>query len=305
MNKVVRSTKVLVIGSRGFIGRHISAFLKSKGFTVVNCDIVKDFSKDYFQLKSDMSNISEIFKKHKFEFCINASGAANVGQSFATPSTDFNLNTYNVLLILESIKLNNTACKFVNLSSAAVYGNPKLLPINELADLNPISPYGYHKLFSELICKEYFELFNISTINLRLFSVYGEGLKKQIFWDLHNKVLNSNDGIINVLGNSNDSRDFLYVSDVVQAIFLVINNLDFEGQSINVASGSQIYIGDAVNCFVKLYNKSVDVVFDNNSVAGNPSNWEADITNLVNIGFERKVDLEEGLTNYYNWVIND
>lgn len=304
MNKVAE-IKILIIGSWGFIGRHLSTFLKSKGFIVFNCDIVKDNSNDYFQLNSDLTNFSDIFKERKFDYCINASGAANVGQSFITTNLDFKLNTHNVLLILESLRLDNSTCKFINLSSAAVYGNPQLLPIVESAILKPISPYGFHKLYSELICKEYYELFGISTVNLRLFSVYGEGLKKQIFWDLHNKVKNSNNGIIHVLGNPNDSRDFLYISDVLEAILLVINNLEFNGESINVASGTQTFIGDAVKYFVDLYDKSLDVEFDNSSVKGNPNNWEADITRLVNIGFRRKVDFKAGLNNYFNWVIND
>ena len=111
--------------------------------------------------------------------------------SFKDPLFDFNLNVFNVFKILEAIKLFNDKCKFVNLSSAAVYGNPDILPIIETSTILPISPYGFHKSISETIVKEYYSVYKIQSISLRVFSVYGEYLKKQLFWDLYNKILNS------------------------------------------------------------------------------------------------------------------
>jgi len=86
----------------------------------------------------------------------------------------------------------NNKCKYLHISSAAVYGNPKQLPVKETDNCQPLSPYGWHKWMSELICQEYFRLYNIRSLIVRPFSVYGPGLRKQLFWDLYGKAFGKN-----------------------------------------------------------------------------------------------------------------
>jgi dTDP-glucose 4,6-dehydratase/UDP-glucose 4-epimerase len=207
--------KILIIGSNGFIGSNAEKFFSKRGYDVYSSDIQNSINKKYFKFDSNNPNFEILFNSIKFDFCINATGAANVSNSFNNPLIDFNLNVFNVIKILDAIRLYNPTCKFINFSSAAVYGNPILLPIKEDDTLQPISPYGFHKMYSEKICEEYYKLFQIKTVSLRLFSVFGENLKKQIFWDLYTKVIETNNDLITLNGEGNESRDFIYIFDFI------------------------------------------------------------------------------------------
>lgn len=294
--------KFLIIGSGGFIGNHISLYFKNLGYDVYTADILIKEEPNYFILNSESSNFSDLFNLIKFDVCINASGAANVNLSFEYPELDFNLNTTNVYKLLSAIRTYNPNCKFINFSSAAVYGDPKILPIKESFSPRPISPYGFHKHYSEIICEEFFNIYKIQTISLRVFSVYGEGLKKQLFWDLHKKIKNSNNLQISILGNGKESRDFIYINDLLQVLNLIITKLNFQGQRINVANGEEILISDAVEMFIKIVKKPIQINYDNEGLVGNPKNWIADISILKQLGYIKKYNLSDGLTNYINWL---
>ena len=141
---------ILVIGSKGFIGNEICNFFVNKGYFVIGCDIYPVLSdKNYVCLDSINPNFSSIFKKYNFSYRINCSGSANVQLSIKEPLSDFMLNTVNVFNMLESIRKFSPTTNFINLSSAAVYGNPISLPISENTSLSPVSPYGLHKMQSE------------------------------------------------------------------------------------------------------------------------------------------------------------
>ena len=94
------------------------------------------------------------------------------------------LNVSNVFKQLDAIRKFQPGCKYINLSSAAVYGNPESLPISEDHHLDPISPYGNHKKMAEEVCADFYTNYRIPTCSLRIFSAYGAGLQKQLFWDL-------------------------------------------------------------------------------------------------------------------------
>ncbi|HXD91726.1 MAG TPA: NAD-dependent epimerase/dehydratase family protein, partial [Bacteroidia bacterium] len=179
--------KILIIGSKGFIGSHASRFF-SAGHDVWGADVLEsNDDKKYYLLDKKNTNFEVIFLENTFDLCINASGNGSVPISINSPVLDFELNVTNTIKLLDAIRVHNPLCKFINISSAAVYGNPPGIPVTEDMPLLPLSPYGWHKLYSEQISKEYFYLYNLQTINLRLFSVYGEHLKKQLFWDIYQK----------------------------------------------------------------------------------------------------------------------
>ena len=294
--------RILIIGSEGFIGKSISQYFLTLGHIVFTADIVNLSKSNYLFLKSDISNLPNLFKHKNFDICINASGLANVSNSFDESNQDFVANVFNVHIILEAIKLFNKNCKFINLSSAAVYGNPKSYPISELDYLNPISPYGYHKLMSEVLCCEYNKVFGIHTLSLRIFSVYGPGSRKQLFWDVYKKIENSSNGAIELIGNGDESRDFIFIDDLLEAVNCIVDNSTFDGGAINVASGEETLIKNAIYTFVNLFQPSIKIIFDNKIRNGDPSNWQADITLLKSFGFKHKYSLEFGLNKYVTWL---
>ena len=301
--------KLLIIGSTGFIGKNAVNYFIKKGYDVYGADIVIKKEDKYTILNPENMDFTNLFSQQKYDICINASGAANVGLSFQYPAIDFSLNVSNVFNMLDAIRINNPDCKFINFSSAAVYGNPKLLPVIEHEAINPLSPYGFHKHYSENICKEFFESYNVQTVSLRVFSVYGEGLKKQLFWDIYKKVINSVDNKITLFGTGYETRDFIYIHDLLNAIELVIMKHEFRGSVINISSGEEITIKKAVEIFKNEYQPSINVVFNNEIKEGDPLHWRADISILKSFGFKSTYTLQQGLSNYSKWLkqlnIND
>lgn len=293
--------KILIVGSKGFIGSAAFAFYKEKNFGVFGCDVVNDYtSENYFQIDATNSDFHQIFQNEKFDVCINCSGAASVPQSLQNPLRDFTLNTYNVAKLLEAIKEYGPNCKFINLSSAAVYGNPITLPIFEENNCDPISPYGIHKKFAEELCTEYQSFFGLRTCNVRIFSAFGNGLKKQLIWDLFQKFKTQD--IIELFGTGEETRDFIHVSDIIFALNCIINKGDFKGENYNIANGEEIKIKDIAQLFINLTKSKKTVTFNQQQKTGDPINWKADISKIKALGYVQKTTLEDGLRNYIQWA---
>lgn len=292
---------ILIIGSEGFIGSNAVKYFRDKGHLVFEADIVLKEDKFYTIINPEHSDFGALFSSQKYDVCLNATGAANVQFSFQQPSLDYSLNVANVYYILDALKRYNQACKFINLSSAAVYGNPETLPINEMHALRPISPYGWHKVYSEQICSEFFNLFQVPTISLRIFSAYGEGLKKQLLWDIFKKIQNSNESI-ELFGTGKETRDFIYVADILKAIDCVIDNDSFTGQTVNVASGTAVSVAEVATTLVSYLKPSIEVKFSAQAKTGDPSFWQADIKVLKEMGFRPEYTLNEGIKKYALWL---
>jgi UDP-glucose 4-epimerase len=294
--------KILILGSEGFIGSHAVRHFRSLGHPVIAADIVLKQEKDYMLINPELPDFSRIFSRTSFDLCINATGAANVQLSFAHPAMDYMLNVTNVYTILDSIRQYNPGCKFINFSSAAVYGNPASLPIHESAVLSPVSPYGHHKVYSEQVCREFFDLFQVSTLSLRIFSAYGEGLMKQLFWDVYKKISGAEGGFIELFGTGRETRDFIYVTDIMHALESVIQDAKFDGTAINLASGKESSIKEVTDIFVEALKSKVEIKFTGSNKIGDPLNWRADIGLLESYGFKPRYSLNEGINNYCKWL---
>lgn len=290
---------ILIIGSKGFIGSHLLKYLsQQQNIVCYGCDIIKDSSSNYFYITNFKYDFNKLLELIKFDYCINCSGSANVKDSFVNTLNDFDLNVSNVILILDSLKHNLPLCKFINLSSAAVYGNPKGLPILVSDKENPISPYGMHKYLSEKLCFEYYKAFQIPTLSLRIFSAYGPGLKKQIFWDWYCKAINNELILLN--GTGNESRDYIFIDDLVKIIHLVIINGKFNGSCINVGNGSEIFIKDIAKIFFTILNRTFE--FTGNRNEADPINWFAEISQLKQWGYVQKISISNGIAKYIEWA---
>jgi UDP-glucose 4-epimerase len=292
--------KILILGSQGFIGSHIiKHFCKSKNI-IFGCDLIEFDSSEYHYSKLSVlsSDFEQLFISNSFDVCINASGSGNVGFSVENPLSDFEANALAVFKILDCIKKHQPSCKYLHISSAAVYGNPIKLPINENDGTNPLSPYGFHKLMSETICKEFHQLFGISIAIIRPFSVYGNGLKKQLLWDICQKLENNN--TIELFGTGMESRDFIHINDLVQIIDLIISKATFKCDVFNVANGEETTIKNLATIF-KSYFLGKEISFSGKSKIGDPLNWKADINKMISLGYSPKVILEDGVSNYITW----
>ncbi|ABG58133.1 NAD-dependent epimerase/dehydratase family protein [Cytophaga hutchinsonii] len=294
--------KILVIGSKGFIGSNLVAYYeKINTIDVWGCDVISDYSsRNYFLIDASNSDFNEVFQQVAFDVCINCSGSASVPLSMINPGRDFHLNVLNVFNMLDSIRKNIPSCKFVNLSSAAVYGNPESLPIKEDTPINPLSPYGWHKLQSEILCKQFNQNFALHTCSLRIFSAYGIGLRKQLFWDWFQKI---NDAAsMSIYGTGKESRDFIYIDDLIQCIECVVARGDFNAGIYNIANGQEIYIADAIKEFKKASGKSFEYTFTQETRPGDPINWVADISKLKTLGYQQQVTFEKGVEILMKWL---
>lgn len=295
--------KILIIGSKGFIGSHCVDYFLSKGFEVVQADVNASSRMNYYQIESHNSDFSAPFKAHQFDVCINASGSAHVGFSFENPTKDFELNVVNVQKILVAIRDYNFDCKFINFSSAAVYGNPQSLPITENSTCTPLSPYGFHKLQSELLLTEYHKFFGLKTCSLRVFSAYGPRLKKQLFWDIYQKAVQND--VVSLFGTGSETRDFIYIDDLIQILDLVIKSSPFQGSVYNVASQVETTIVEAAQVFINKFSPEKELVFNGEVKVGDPNNWVADMECLKDFGFKPQFNLQLGLKKYAEWLIEN
>ena len=293
--------KVLVIGSKGFIGSHLMSYLLSNRIESWGCDVYTDYNeKDFFLVDATNADFSEVFSSVQFNLCINCSGAASVPDSLVNPLRDFTLNTLNVVKMLDAIRRYSPSCKFINLSSAAVYGNPQQLPINENYKLAPVSPYGFHKLYAENVCEEYYRFYSLKTCSVRIFSAYGPRLKKQLFWDLFSKT--KTDKPITLFGTGKESRDFIYVTDIVNALWLIMQKSQFKGDVYNLANGVEVTIETTANLFYASLARKIVFSFNGEERKGDPQNWVADISKIRQMGYTPSVSLNEGIQNYIEWL---
>lgn len=296
--------KVVITGADGFIGSYLVKYYSKRDCRVYQWKIdglymdMKHVSKASLMNSED---VNIVLCDINPDLILHCAGSADVNYSVKYPIEDLKSNyitTHNLLFAMR--KLENKNCKFVLFSSAAVYGNPVQLPMNEQEPINPLSPYALHKRAAEEICEFVHQNYNLKVKVLRIFSVYGPGLRKQIFWDMYNKI--KNDKKLTLFGSGKESRDYIYIDDLVRAVDIISTN-DSDDIYYNVANGEEITIEHAATIFVKHMSKEpIGIEFTGCIREGDPINWKADISKLRKLGYNRKVSFEEGLGQYIKWA---
>lgn len=292
---------VLILGSLGFIGSHLVKHFTERGLSVIGCDLTEHSSSYYnYQKISILSpDFEALFDEYQFAVCINASGSGNVGFSVLHPLSDFETNTYSVAKVLDAIRKYQPACRYIHISSAAVYGNPVRLPVKETDATAPLSPYGFNKLMSEQLCTAYHQLYKIPVAIIRPFSVYGNGLKKQLLWDICSKLAKAN--TVELFGTGNESRDFIHVSDLALLIELVLEKSDFQLDIYNAASGNETSISEIAIMQETSFGSTKVIRFTGQNKKGDPLNWKADVAKSRAIGFFNQKELKAGVEEYIHW----
>jgi len=293
---------IIVIGSQGFIGSHLCAHFVKVGYKVYGADVLEtppNLKYQYIKVSRLSAQWEELLQLTKFNICINAAGSGNVSYSVQYPVIDFEANTLDVMRLLDALRKYGQGCKYLHISSAAVYGNSRELPVSEGSQLEPISPYGFHKLMSEVLCKEYYKLYNINVAVIRPFSIFGNGLHKQLLWDLCNKVKNNN--TVTLFGTGNETRDFIHIVDFVSLVDILFDQSDFKCDIYNAASGKEISIKKVATIFETSYGNGTNINFNGEVKQGDPANWRADIAKITALGFKPEVDFERGVIDYIKW----
>lgn len=304
----IKSKNILITGASGFIGYYLSELCAKNGANLYGIDknSPKNNSiwKKFIQNELGKDALESIMINNNIDYVFHLSGSASVGLSFKNPYDDFTSLVPSTISLLVCMSKFSPEAKLITFSSAAVYGNPISLPINEEDTKNPISPYGIHKSINESLIESYSKLFKIDCSVLRIFSAYGVGLRKQLFWDVMNKY-KINSEYIELFGTGLETRDFISVNDVVRA-GLHVSNISCKNyfNVYNVANGVETTINDAVNQLFSSLNSKPKIIFKGQNMIGNPLNWRANIDKLSATGFRSMYSISKELDYYFKWFIN-
>ena len=296
---------VLITGVTGFIGRYVARQFAETGWSVVGIgnrppeNAPRQDLFRYQQISLPSGDLANIIQELQPEICIHCAGRASVELSITDPSADFSNSVSVTFNLLDSLRLYAPKCRLIYLSSAAVYGNPEKLPIQESQSLKPISPYGFHKMMSEQLCTEFFKVYNLPTAIVRIFSGYGPGLRRQVLWDMCQKALTQS--ALKLRGTGNESRDFIHGRDVARAIHILAEKADCEAEVYNLANGVETTIKELAELMLAKLGEYVPVEFDNVTPVGTPINWQADMSKLTKLGFTPEVTIERGVNVYVQW----
>lgn len=300
-----KSQRILITGVAGFLGRQIARHCFENKWQVIGIDNsppenapLSDLS-EYYRFQLPDNNLASILQSNPPQVCVHCAGRASVGLSMNDPVADFYTNSVLTFEILNLLRLYAPNCRFIFLSSAAVYGNPIALPVAETQSPQPLSPYGFHKLYCEQLCWEFSSIYQLKTASLRIFSAYGSGLRRQVVWDICQKAITQDRLILQ--GTGNESRDFIHALDIAQAVEIVATSAEMRGEVYNLGSGQETKISHLATLILQELGLNSQPEFDGIVPEGNPLFWQASITSLQNLGFRPAISLEMGIKNFVRW----
>ena len=265
--------KILITGTSGFVGFHVASYFLNKDYIVYGvdnhnnyydiklkikrCNLLKKYKKFFF-IKDDIQNksFSSLLGKIKPDVIIHLAAQAGVRFSYKNPFKYIDYNITGFLNLLESMKkykLNN----LIYASSSSIYGNVKKYPIKENFEFNPENFYGLTKVFNEKLVDVYLKNYQINSVGLRMFTVYGELGRPDMFIP---KIINNlkTRKFIQLYNNGNHYRDFTYVGDVSK-IIIKLSNANFlknkKNLILNICSGKSI----SIIKIIKLISQSINI----------------------------------------------
>ena len=258
--------KILVTGGAGFIGSHIVEYLVQRGNNVIVLDNLSNGKMQNMSKVSDDINfvngdvrdcnlVEQLVKDVDGVF--HEAALVSVPESFKMQNEYFDVNVNGTENILKLAK--EYGFKIVYASSSSVYGNPKSVPIKEDDDRNPLNPYAKTKLEDELLAEKYSEM-GVHVIGLRYFNIFGRRQSKEYAGVIKlflEKIQQNKAPIIN--GDGSQTRDFVYVEDVVKANILAMDS-NIKYKFLNVGSGFSISILDLANACIEASGLSLKPV---------------------------------------------
>jgi UDP-glucose 4-epimerase len=234
------------------------------------------------------------------EIVFHLAGGASVGASLAMPLEDFSRTVSTTARLLDWLRVTAPAAHVVAASSAAVYGAGHASEISESAATTPYSPYGWHKKMMEDLLQSYAETFGMRCSVVRLFSVYGPGLRKQLLWDVCSR-LQSGVRVLTLGGTGGELRDWVEVSDVARLLALV-GRRPGRGFAIwNGGSGQAEPVSTMATRLVESWGIDLPIEFSGRTRPGDPFSLVADTSSLKALGFEWAVPLAVGVGRYVEW----
>lgn len=269
--------RILITGSRGFVGKALTNFLTEKNL-------------EFFCTNIDLCNWNSVKETQQADIIIHLASKNFVPESFEKPHLYYQNNITSTLNVLEIAKIWKAKLIFF---STYVYGTPQYLPINEEHPITPLNPYTQSKVIGEELCEAYFRDFRVPITIFRPFNIFGPDQNKSFFIptiisQLDNEYINLND--------PRPKRDFIYIDDVINAIWLAVNNIEPNLNIYNLGTGVSTSVCDLVNSIIDIFDSKAKANFSNNIRQGEVLETIADISKIQKeLGWSPKYTLLEGI----------
>ncbi|MBT0160053.1 NAD-dependent epimerase/dehydratase family protein [Candidatus Bathyarchaeota archaeon A05DMB-2] len=270
--------RVLVTGGAGFIGFHLCKKLSeyTSNLTIYDnlssgkLENVKDLPKANF-VKGDILDLTKLCSLEKADLIYHLAAQVVVPYSMENPLEDFETNAHGTLNVLEKARKDDARIVFA--SSAAVYGNPTKLPTPEDYGFNPFSCYGLSKVVGEEYCNMYANQYGLEVTIMRFANVYGSRCHGVIN-DFLDK-LSRNPNRLEIIGTGLQSRDFVHISDIVEALITSVQKEKAIGQTYNLGYGKTTKIIDLAKMILKILDLTNKTVITTTNVS-----WKGDINTI-------------------------
>ena len=299
--------KIFVTGGAGFIGRYLVDSLLQSNHEVTIFENLSNSSKGNIEnllkrgvtlIEGDLTDF-ELLKKNlkNFDLVVHLAAKIDILESLDHPEITNKVNVEGTINLLRACIENNVK-NIVGASSAAVYGNPEIIPVTEETIPNPVSPYGADKLAMEFYLRAFANAFNLNTISLRFFNVFGKG-QSNAYAGVITKFLEKikENKPLEIFGDGKNSRDYIFIEDLIHGILQAIQNIDGQkGTVYNLASGKSTTINELASLMLKISGKNLDIV-NLDPRPGDLLFSEVVISKAKNeLNYSPKFDLESGLS---------
>jgi UDP-glucose 4-epimerase len=302
-------TLALITGAKGFIGRYLAFNLAQRGVTVIGLGhgawLRHEFTpwgvSDWLNGDITPSNLDRLFSESILpDQIFHLAGGSAVGPSFATPEEDFRRSVDSTFRLLEWTRNASPHSSVVLASSASVYGSLHSKPILETDRTLPYSPYGYHKLITELLCESFAQNFNLSISIVRLFSVYGPELKKQLLWDLCMRFKEKPTELL-LAGSGQEVRDWLHVTDAAQYLIQAAALATPDKFLLNGGTGIETTVRQVAEQIRDAYELKTEIKFSGQSRKGDPQYLVANTDKGIAHRFNPQKIWKNGFNDYVEW----
>lgn len=304
--------KIWITGARGFIGRHLARHLSGAGNQVAGIghghwpqpDASQSGISHWLNADIDGASLTRLAERAGAPDCIyHLAGGSSVGASLAAPLEDFRRTAVSAAELLEWARANAAGARIVAVSSAAVYGDGHQGPIDEDAPVRPFSPYGFHKYAMEQLCRSYAQSAGAQVAIVRLFSIYGNGLAKQLLWDLCSRF--EGGAAETVLGGSGEElRDWLHIDDVARLLEMAAAHASPDVTLVNGGRGEGLAVRTVAELVRSSWAGAGPVSFSGAGRPGDPFSLVAGTSRLGQWGFHPTVPAERGIADYVDWFRN-
>ncbi len=280
--------RILITGSNGFVGGGVGRWAARAGHTVLGVarasQAATGWPGTYAQADVLTSDLADIIRQFAPDVLLHGAGTASVAASLHTPLDDLRAAVMTWANVLDSVRRTELRPLLLFPSSAAVYGNPTALPVREDAPVQPISPYGFHKVACELLAREYAECFGFNIIVCRLFSLFGAAQRRLLVWELYQQCTGP-DATVWLAGTGTETRDYLPIDDIAAALGELATTQARPTDAgrclvVNVASGTATSVLALAEQIRALVAPEKDLRCRGVARPGDPHAWRADITTL-------------------------